>query len=300
MDAPELTVLMPCLNEAATLPTCIEKALDSFRRLGIRGEVLVADNGSTDGSQDVARSHGARVVDVPVRGYGSALAAGIAEARSEWVIMGDADDSYDFSALAEFVDGLRAGNELVLGNRFFGGIRPGAMPFLHQRVGNPILTFVRPTNGPASSELAAAVQRDLLDKRPYAGEHMTVDRFFAAGSDREWGDLVVLADRDWGWSNNYSILRRAGIEAVEKHPKLYVRDVVAGVWDEVSQPCGASRPPRQPPPTRRRRSRRRRSCRTPTPAATSGGSSRGRRESVRRRHPWRGSRTASTRCTRRR
>lgn len=140
--AAELTVLMPCLNEAATLASCIEKAHGSLRRLGLRGEVLVADNGSTDGSQEVARLHGARVVDVHVRGYGSALAAGIAAARSEWIIMGDADDSYDFSAIEAFVAGLRAGNDLVLGNRFSGGIQAGAMPFLHRRVGNPILTFI--------------------------------------------------------------------------------------------------------------------------------------------------------------
>jgi glycosyltransferase involved in cell wall biosynthesis len=139
---PELTILMPCLNEAGTLAACIEKAYDSLRRLGLTGEVLVADNGSTDGSREVARLHGACVIDVEHRGYGSALAAGIAAARSEWVIMGDADDSYDFSALDDFVTGLRAGSDLVLGNRFAGGIQPGAMPFLHRRLGNPILTFI--------------------------------------------------------------------------------------------------------------------------------------------------------------
>jgi glycosyltransferase involved in cell wall biosynthesis len=139
---PELTVLMPCLNEAATLPVCIEKAHESFRRLGLRGEVLIADNGSADGSQELARARGARVVEVQARGYGSALSAGIAAARSEWVIMGDADDSYDFSALDGFVAGLRAGNDLVVGNRFAGGIQAGAMPFLHRWLGNPILTFV--------------------------------------------------------------------------------------------------------------------------------------------------------------
>jgi hypothetical protein len=95
---------------------------------------------------------------------------------------------------------------------------------------------VRPTNGPASGELAAAVQRDLLDKQPYLREHMTVDRFFTVGSDREWGDLVVLSDRDWGWSSNYVILRRAGVEAVKKHPKLYISDVAQSVWYELAHP----------------------------------------------------------------
>lgn len=138
----ELTILMPCLNEARTLPACVGKALGFLRRTGIAGEVLVADNGSTDGSQALARELGARVVDVSERGYGAALRAGTAAAQGRFVIMGDADDSYDFSALDAFVAELRAGRELVVGNRFRGGIAPGAMPFLHRWLGNPVLSFL--------------------------------------------------------------------------------------------------------------------------------------------------------------
>jgi glycosyltransferase involved in cell wall biosynthesis len=142
---PELTVVMPCLNEAATIGICIRKALDSFERIGISGEVVVADNGSTDGSQQIAEELGARVVPVERRGYGAALTGGIAAARGRWVIMGDADDSYDFSDLEPFVRRLREGYDLVAGNRFKGGIRPGAMPWLHRRLGNPVLSFVGKT-----------------------------------------------------------------------------------------------------------------------------------------------------------
>jgi glycosyltransferase involved in cell wall biosynthesis len=138
----ELTVLMPCLNEAETLARCIEKARRYLSRSGIDGEVIVADNGSTDGSQRIARENGASVVDVPTKGYGSALMAGIRAARSPYVIMGDSDDSYDFSELDPFVQKLREGNDLVMGNRFKGGIRPGAMPALHRYLGNPVLTTI--------------------------------------------------------------------------------------------------------------------------------------------------------------
>src|SRR5918999_4575914 len=133
----ELSVVMPCLNEAATIGICVQKALDSFKRIGIAGEVVVADNGSTDGSQEIATQLGARVVPVDQRGYGAALRGGIAAARGRWVIMGDADDSYDFSELEPFVQRLREGYDLVAGNRFKGGIRPGAMPRLHKWLGNP-------------------------------------------------------------------------------------------------------------------------------------------------------------------
>lgn len=141
-EALELTILMPCLNEARTLEPCISKARGFLARTGMSGEVLVADNGSTDGSQQLARSLGARVIDVPERGYGAALKAGIQAARGRYVVMGDADDSYDFSALDAFVAELRAGRELVVGNRFDGGIAPGAMPFLHRWLGNPVLSFI--------------------------------------------------------------------------------------------------------------------------------------------------------------
>ena len=139
---PELSVVMPCLNEARTLGTCIRKAQASFERLGISGEVVVADNGSTDGSREIAQELGARVVPVEQRGYGAALTGGIAAARGRWVIMGDADDSYDFSELEPFVQRLREGYDLVAGNRFKGGIGEGAMPWLHRRLGNPLLSFV--------------------------------------------------------------------------------------------------------------------------------------------------------------
>ena len=139
---PELSVVMPCLNEARTLGTCIRKAQASFERIGIAGEVVVADNGSTDGSREIAEELGARVVPVEQRGYGAALTGGIAAARGRWVIMGDADDSYDFADLEPFVRQLREGYDLVAGNRFKGGIHPGAMPWLHRKLGNPVLSFV--------------------------------------------------------------------------------------------------------------------------------------------------------------
>ena len=138
----ELTILMPYLNEAETLGVCIAKAMGYLARSGVAGEVLIADNGSTDGSQTIAEAGGARVVPVPERGYGAALIAGIRAARGRFVIMGDSDDSYDFTALDPFVAQLRAGNQLVMGNRFRGGIAPGAMPPLHRYLGNPVLSTV--------------------------------------------------------------------------------------------------------------------------------------------------------------
>lgn len=138
----ELTILMPCLNEAATVAGCVGKARDFLRRAGIEGEVLVADNGSSDGSVERAAAAGARVVAVADRGYGAALRAGVEAAEGRYVIMGDADDSYDFSRLERFVEALRAGHPLVMGNRFKGGILPGAMPAMHRYVGNPILSFI--------------------------------------------------------------------------------------------------------------------------------------------------------------
>jgi glycosyltransferase involved in cell wall biosynthesis len=141
-ERPELSVVIPCLNEARTIATCIRKAQASCEQLGIAGEVVVADNGSTDGSQALAEELGARVVPVVEPGYGSALAGGIAAARGRWVIMGDADDSYDFADLEPFVARLRDGYDLVNGNRFEGGIEPGAMPWLHRHLGNPVLSFV--------------------------------------------------------------------------------------------------------------------------------------------------------------
>ena len=138
----ELTVLMPCLNEAETLGMCISKAKASLENLGVNGEVLIADNGSTDGSQEIARSLGARVVNVERKGYGNALMRGIATAHGKYVIMGDSDDSYDFTNLGPFMEKLRAGYDLVMGNRFMGNIHPGAMPPLHRYLGNPVLTAI--------------------------------------------------------------------------------------------------------------------------------------------------------------
>jgi hypothetical protein len=138
----ELTVVMPCLNEAETVASCVHKAVKFIADSGINGEVVVADNGSTDGSQRLAEDAGARVVNVKDKGYGNALMGGILAARGEYVIMGDADDSYDFSNLMPFVTELRNGADLVMGNRFKGGIAPGAMPKLHRYLGNPVLSFV--------------------------------------------------------------------------------------------------------------------------------------------------------------
>jgi glycosyltransferase involved in cell wall biosynthesis len=138
----ELTILMPCLNESETLEACIGKALRFIRRSEVDAEILIADNGSSDGSVQIAEASGARVIHVEARGYGSALLAGIKAARGRYVIMGDADDSYDFSELELFLQELRSGAELVVGNRFAGGIRPGAMPFLHRYLGNPVLSWL--------------------------------------------------------------------------------------------------------------------------------------------------------------
>lgn len=138
----ELTILMPCLNEAETLETCIRKAETFLKNSGISGEILIADNGSTDGSIEIAKRCGARVEHVPVKGYGAALIGGCKAAKGTYVIMGDADDSYDFLHLMPFVEKLREGYDLVMGNRFKGGIAKGAMPPLHRYLGNPVLSFI--------------------------------------------------------------------------------------------------------------------------------------------------------------
>jgi hypothetical protein len=138
----ELTILMPCLNEAETLAICIQKAQGFLDQSNISGEILIADNGSTDGSIDIALANRARVEHVSSRGYGAALIGGISSARGKYIIMGDADDSYDFSELMSYVDRLREGDDLVMGNRFKGGIEPGAMPFLHKYLGNPVLSWL--------------------------------------------------------------------------------------------------------------------------------------------------------------
>ena len=136
----EVSILMPCLNEAGTIGECVRAAQEGLRAIEADGEVIVADNGSTDGSVEIAESLGARVVHVEHRGYGAALLGGIAMARGEFVIMGDADATYDFRAIGPFVEKLRAGYDLVMGNRFAGGVEPGAMPWLNRRIGNPVLS----------------------------------------------------------------------------------------------------------------------------------------------------------------
>jgi glycosyltransferase involved in cell wall biosynthesis len=138
--AVEVSIVMPCLNEAETLASCIRKAQGAIEHDRLSAEIIVADNGSTDGSQLIAREMGARVVEVARKGYGSALIGGIAAARGKYVVMGDADDSYDFAAIAPLIEKLRDGYDLVMGNRFSGGIREGAMSWSHRWVGNPVLT----------------------------------------------------------------------------------------------------------------------------------------------------------------
>ena len=138
----ELTILIPCLNEIETIGKVIEKSLHTLSTQKINGEILVADNGSVDGSQEFALSLGVRVIDVQMRGYGSALIAGISSCQSEFTVMADADDSYALDDLSEFISSLRNGSDLVIGNRFQGGIAPGAMPWLHRYIGNPILSWL--------------------------------------------------------------------------------------------------------------------------------------------------------------
>jgi len=141
-NQPELSIVMPCLNEAETLAICISKAQSFLDKNKVNGEIIIADNGSTDGSIDIARSHNARVIPVQQKGYGSALKAGIDAANGTYVIMGDADDSYDFKNLMPYLTELRKGKDLVMGNRFKGGIEKDAMPFLHKYLGNPVLSFI--------------------------------------------------------------------------------------------------------------------------------------------------------------
>jgi len=140
MPEVEFSIVIPCLNEAESIAMAVGKGVTTMAELGLSGEVVVADNGSTDGSQAIAMEAGARIVDVGEKGYGSALAGGIAAARGRFVIMGDADDTYDFTGIRPFVEKLREGYDLVIGNRFQGGIEPGAMPWLHRHVGNPVLS----------------------------------------------------------------------------------------------------------------------------------------------------------------
>lgn len=143
MSSPiEVSIIIPCLNEAATLPIVIDKALKSFQRLHLKGEVVISDNGSTDGSVKIAEKFGARVVHCPQKGYGNALRCGFKNAKGKYLIMGDADDSYDFARIDKFVDELKKGADLVMGTRLRGTIHKGAMPWLHRYLGTPVLTFL--------------------------------------------------------------------------------------------------------------------------------------------------------------
>src|SRR3954470_11821138 len=147
-DAPgeiELSILMPCLNEAETLAACIRKAQSYLERSGVSGEIIIGDNGSTDGSPEIARRCGARVIAIPLRGYGAALYGATQAACGQYCIMGDSDDSYDFTNLDGFLEKLRAGYDLVMGNRFTGEIKPGAMPWKNRYIGNPVLSAIGKT-----------------------------------------------------------------------------------------------------------------------------------------------------------
>ena len=132
---------MPCLNEAETIGRCVDRARQSIAGLDVRGEVLVADNGSTDGSQQIALAHGAKVVMVDEPGYGAAIRGGVAASSGRYIIMGDADESYDFGEIPPILERLRVGDDLVMGNRFAGGIDKGAMPWSHRWIGNPVLSM---------------------------------------------------------------------------------------------------------------------------------------------------------------
>ncbi len=142
MDNIEISIVMPCLNESETIGHCIEKAQKWLVKTGVKGEIIIGDNGSTDGSQEIAIRHGAQVVAISQRGYGAALYGATLAAQGRYVIMGDSDDSYDFSNLSPFLEKLREGHDLVMGNRFMGGIQSGAMPWKNRYIGNPLLTGV--------------------------------------------------------------------------------------------------------------------------------------------------------------
>ena len=176
----ELTIVMPCLNEAETLETCITKARSFLERSDISGEIVVGDNGSTDGSQEIARKCGARIVHVPIRGYGAALYGAVMAARGMYCIMADADGSYDFNDLMNFVEKLRAGADLIMGNRFLGGIAPGAMPWQNRYIGNPLLTGIgRLLFGCPSRDFCCGIRA------------FSKEAFYTHGSADDWNGVCV-------------------------------------------------------------------------------------------------------------
>lgn len=138
----ELSIVLPCLNEAETIAFCVTEAAGFLKRSGVKGEIVIGDNGSTDGSPDIATSLGARVVVIPIRGYGAAVSGAIRASRGKYVVMADSDGSYDLGNLEPFLERLRAGDDLVMGNRFLGGIQPSAMPFKNRYLGNPALSRI--------------------------------------------------------------------------------------------------------------------------------------------------------------
>jgi len=155
-DAPEVSIVMPCLNEHATIGSCILKAQRALDEMGTNGEIIVADNGSTDGSDAIAQSLGAKVVRQPVRGYGAAYLAGIGAAKGRYIIMGDSDDTYDFTDLEKFIAPLRNGHDMVMGARFKGRMLPGAMSWSHRYIGNPILSGILRSSTQPSPTVTAA------------------------------------------------------------------------------------------------------------------------------------------------
>jgi hypothetical protein len=190
MRAVEVSVVMPCLNEEATIGACIEKALTGIRRLGVPGEVVVADNGSTDRSVALAESLGARVVHVPVQGYGSAYQGGIAAAAGRVIVIGDSDDTYDFSRLDELVRPLERGAGMVIGSRLRGEIVPGAMPWLHRYVGNPLLSWV------LNSFYGSRVSDTHSGMRAFTRD--VYDRLALVSSGMEYASEMIIAAAEQG------------------------------------------------------------------------------------------------------